>query len=138
MKHRQKKRIKSTVTEKYHPSCFVEGIPKDWNENQVKTACPELDMDPLHFHMGLQKGTGMLFSFQVVFLLFYPTSLSIDFQCLAIITFGNIHVEVATHTLSDKIVWEGRYIKAKESSGRPTPCMNNCEKARLRMELKKN
>ena len=74
MKHRQKKRIKSTVTEKYPPSCFVEGIPKDRNENQVKTACPELDMDPLHVHiMGPQKGTGMLFSFQVACLLFYPT-----------------------------------------------------------------
>jgi len=30
-------------------------------------------MEPLHFHMGWQKGTGMLFSFQVVFVLFYPT-----------------------------------------------------------------
>ncbi len=75
MKRRQKKRIKSTVTEKYPPPCnvFVEGIPKGWNENQVKTACRELDMEPLHVHMGQQKGTGMLFSFQVAFLLFYPT-----------------------------------------------------------------
>ena len=75
MKRGQKERIKSTVTEKYPPPCnvFVEGIPKDWNENQVKTACREHDMNPLHVQMCQQKGTGMLFSFQVAFLLFYPT-----------------------------------------------------------------
>ena len=75
MKHRQKKHIKSTVTGKHPPPCsvFVEGIPKDWNENQVKTACRELGMEPLHVHMVQKKGTGMLFSFQVAFLLFYPT-----------------------------------------------------------------
>jgi hypothetical protein len=74
MKRGQKERIKSTVTEKYPPPCnvFVEGIPKDWNENQVKTACREHDMNPLHVQMCQQKGTGMLFSFQVAFLLFYP------------------------------------------------------------------
>ena len=129
MKRGRKERIKSTVTEKYPPPCnvFVEGIPKDWNENQVKTACHEHDMNPLHVQMCQQKGTGMCY--------FIQRSLSIDFQCLAIITFGDIHVEDATYILSE-FFWEGRYIKARESSVRPTRFMNNREKARLRTALK--
>ncbi len=71
MKCGQKERIKSTVTETCY--VYVEGIPSGWNEDQVKTACGELDMDPLHVQMGPRKRTGMLLSFQVAFLLFYPT-----------------------------------------------------------------
>ena len=77
------------------------------------------------------------FLFRLRFCYFIQLSLSIDFQCLTIITFGNTHVKEAINTLSDNIVWEDRYLVAKESSVRPTPCMNNCEKARLRIELKK-
>ena len=77
------------------------------------------------------------FLFKLRFCYFIQLSLSIDFQCLTIITFGNTHVKEAINTLSDNIVWEDRYLVAKESSVRPTPCMNNCEKARLRIELKK-
>jgi hypothetical protein len=74
MKRKQKKH--NTVPEKNPLSCgvFFEGIPFGWNENQVKTACSEHGKEPLHVKMaGQRKGTGMLFSFQVAFLLFYPT-----------------------------------------------------------------